>query len=156
MTDWKKGAEFVLADVEVLWANLMEDNPDTKYGAAWKVDAILEDDMAKSMTKAGFGVKTDKKTGKSTLTIKTKCTTKDGKPNRYPKIVGRDGSTPVTEEIGNGSICNIKVWGKENVVQGKTYLSCYINAVQVCKLVPRGAGFDNLDGATPGTFDAQE
>lgn len=154
-TDWTKGAEFPLMNKKVLWANIMEGNPDTKYGAAWKLDAVLTDDEAKSMEAAGFGVKADKKTGEKTLTIKTKCIKKDGTKNRYPTVVGRDGKTPFTEEVGNGSICNIKVWAKQNVVKGETFLNAYINAVQVVEHVARGAGFDDVrEDNEKGSFDA--
>ena len=144
--EYIEGANFVLKDVPVKWAHVLE--PDTKFEHAWKIDAILDKDMADSMAAAGFGVK-ESDDGEFSLTIKTKCKTKNGKDNRAPKVVGRD-LAPFTEPIGNGSVCNIKVWAKYIEVSGKTYLPAYLDGVQVVDHVAYDAsGFENLDGNAP-------
>ncbi len=145
MSDFKKGAEFVLENVEVMWAYLQ--SPDTEYEHAWKIDCILGADMAESMKAAGFNV-TEKK-GNQILTVKKKCVTRDGKEQKAPRVVGRDGKTLFTEEVGNGSTCNILVYGKEWEVSGKSGTAAYLSAVQVKEHVARdGGGFGNLDGGT--------
>ena len=141
--DYVKGVEFPLNNVKVIWADIMADSPDTKYEACWKLDAVLEKGMAKSMEAAGFGVK--EKDGEFTLTIKKKCRTKAGKEQAPPSVVGRDGRTPFTEDVGNGSVCNVIVFAKYNEVKGITYLTPYLNGVQVVDHVSRGSGFGNVD-----------
>ena len=149
-SDFVKGCEFVLSGVKVLWANVQADNPDSKYERVWKTDVILEKSMADSMLASGFGVR--EKDGEYLLTIKKKCMTRDGKAQTPPTVVGRDGKTPFTEEIGNGSTCNIKVYAKYCEVKGETHLPAYLNALQVVEHVARGAGFDNLDGTEEAPF----
>ncbi len=146
MSDFKKGAQFMLENVEVMWAYVMPDNPDTEYEHAWKVDAILGADMAESMKAAGFNVR--EKKGNQVLVVKSKCVTKDGKAQKPPKVIGRNRE-PFTEEVGNGSICNVQVWGKEWNVSGKSGTAAYLSAVQVKEHVARdGGGFGDLDGGT--------
>lgn len=139
-----EGATFVLKSVPVKWAKVQEDNPDTMFERCWKLDAVLDKPLADSMIAAGFNV--HEKDGEYLLSCKTKCATKAGKPNKPPVVVGRDGKTPFTREIGNGSICNVKVYAKFTTVSGKTYLPAYLNAVQVVDHVEyNGAGFDSVD-----------
>jgi len=139
------GSEFTLMNVEVEWANIQADNPDTRFEHAWKIDAILSDSEAKSMEASGFGIRKNKD-GRNVLTLKTKCvSSRTQKRNSPPEVFGRDGRTPFTEELGNGSVCNIKGYAKYVEVNGKTYLPAYINKVQVVEHVSRGSQFEDLD-----------
>jgi hypothetical protein len=142
------GEEFVLSNVPCKWASLIR--PDTRFEHVWKIDAILTKDQADRMKAVGFNVKQDKE-GDWFIRCKKKVQTKSGSPMEPPRVVGRDGATPFTEEVGNGSIVNIKVFAKYKEVNGQTHLPAYLNAVQVLEHVPyNSSGFGNVDdGAVP-------
>jgi hypothetical protein len=142
--EFVEGDEVILSNVSVKWANL--NAPDDRFEPCWKVDAVLTQEMADEMKKVGFKVRQDND-GDWILRCKKKTHTKKGKPMDAPKVVGRDGKTAFTENIGNGSIMNIRIFAKYVEVNGNTYLPARLNAAQVVTHVPYegGGGFDNLD-----------
>ena len=146
------GAEFTLNNVKCKWANLI--TPDTRYEHKWKIDLILTKKLAESLKSVGFNVKTDKD-GDQYLRVVKKTRTKSGTPMEAPRVVALDGSTPVTERIGNGSVVNIKIYAKYIEVSGQTHLPAYINAVQVVELEPYtgGSDFDDLTSGDTGMGD---
>jgi hypothetical protein len=136
------GMEFPINGVAVKWAYL--DAPDTRFEHKYKVDLVLTKDQAEKMKAVGFKIKTDKD-GDFVLTATKKTRTKGGKVMEAPRVVGRDGQTPFTEKVGNGSIINIKIFAKYTEVSGNTFLPAYINSVQVLSHVPFAGGFGNAD-----------
>lgn len=150
--EFVEGSEFTLRNVKCKWASLI--TPDTRYEHKWKVDIILTKKLAESLKSVGFNVRTDKD-GDQILRVIKKTRTKAGAPMEAPRVVARDGSTPFTERLGNGSTININIYAKYIEVSGETHLPAYINAVQVVELEPyKGGGdFGNLDDDENGVGD---
>lgn len=142
---------FIIPNVEVFWAHVY--TPDTAFGdSKWSIEMRLPDgELATNMKDAGFNIKdkTDKNGNviKNVLVAKKATHSKSGE-NEPPTIVGLDGRTKFTENIGNGSICNVKVSAKAWKVRGKWILSLYLEGVQVLKHVEyNGGGFPDMTGA---------
>jgi hypothetical protein len=143
--EFVEGEVFALINVKVKWAAL--NKPDTRFEPCWKVDAVLSPDQAEKMKAVGFRIRQDAD-GDWVLRCKKKCRTKSGQPMEAPRVVGRDGVTPFTENIGNGSVMNINVFAKYIEVAGKTHLPAYLNEAQVVEHVPYtggSPGFGNLE-----------
>lgn len=138
------GENIVLKSVRVKWAHLH--SPDTKYNPMYSVDVMLDADDSKELKGLGVNVR-DSEDG-PWIKVLTYVTTKAGKKNRQPRVVGLDPKVPFTEEIGNGSICNILMWSKYVKVDGEWKLPTYLEAVQVIEHVPytagESSGFDDL------------
>lgn len=145
-----KDARFVAGDtvkfnnVKVRYAYLID--PDTQYRHQWSVECILEEDAAKILKGMGFNIK-DSEDGPF-IKLKKYTQTAAGKSMDAPRLVGRNPSIPFTENVGNGSICNVTAWCVYRTVQGEDHLCAYLNSVQVRTHVPYGGGadgFENLD-----------
>jgi hypothetical protein len=137
------GDVLTLTNVPVKWAATQR--PDTKFESVWKINIILTDEQATKLKSVGFRVKTDKD-GDQILTARRKTQTKSGDPIAPPTVVGRDGTTRFTEELGNGSVVNVRVWCKYKQVSGETYLPAYLNEIQVIEHIPYGGGgFGDVD-----------
>lgn len=139
--------KFKLSNVPVRYAHLQ--TPDTAFGdCKFHLQALCDDGTAGNLEKMGFVLKEKKdKEGnvtKNILNPKKNGRKKDGTPNEPPSVVGLDGRTPFTDELGNGSVCNLLLSAKAWQVKGTWVLSCYIESVQVVKHVPRSGGFDDL------------
>ena len=138
-----KGENLVLSGVPVKWAYLFD--PDTKYEPKWSVDAYLSEEDATEMKSLGFNIK-DSPDG-PLIKLTKKCTTKAGKKLAPPKVVGLDPRVPFTQEVGNGSVCNVMVYAVYRTVNGNEILCAYLEGVQVVDHVEysgSGGGFDNL------------
>jgi len=141
--------KFKLTNIKVFWAKVHE--PDTKFEHKWSVDCHLEDGLAGELKKLGFAV--NDKTLKDGTVIKNlfkvtkKVRTAKGVENKPPQVVGADGRTPHTEQIGNGSICNLNLSAKAWPIKGTWILSAYLDGVQVVDGVEFG-GFDDVSGDT--------
>jgi hypothetical protein len=131
--EFVEGAVLPLSNVKVKWAALQE--PDTKFEPCWKIDIIITEEQANNLKAVGFKCRQDSD-GDWILRAKKKVRTKSGKAQRAPLVVGRDGRTPITDNVGNGSLCNVNVYAKYVEVAGVTHLPCYLNEVQVIDLVP--------------------
>ena len=145
----KNYVKFKLTNVKVFWAKVHE--PDTKYEHKWCVDIHLEDALAEELKKLGFDIK-DKTNKDGTVTknlfkVSKKCRTAKGVENKPPQVVGQDGKTPFTEQIGNGSIVNLNLSAKAWPIKGTWILSAYLDGVQVVDPVEYG-GFDDVSGDT--------
>ena len=152
--EFEEGKQFDLKDVQVQWCYLAE--PDTKFEHCWKLTARLNESLAKSMMAAGFNVKhssalKDFEAGNDEyyyLECKSKCKTKEGKDNKPPFVKGRDGKTNVDGGVvGNGSICNVRIFAQYKEVSGTLHLPAYLNGVQVvtlCEYTPNS--FDSVEG----------
>jgi hypothetical protein len=141
---FEEGCVLPITNRPVKWASLI--TPDTKFDPCWKIDIVLTKEQADKMKSAGFKVRQDTD-GDWILRAKKKVRTKSGQPMSAPTVVGRDGVTPFTENVGNGSICNVNIFAKYIEVSGQTYLPAYLNEVQVVEHVPYGggSGFANVD-----------
>ena len=128
-----------LQNCECRWAKLIE--PDTRYAPKWCIDIYPPQPVLDKLEKDGFSIKTNPEGGRF-VSVKQNVTSKDGKTNTAPVVVGRDGKTPFVALIGNGSIVNVLCYDYK--YSGKRYLG--LKAVQVVEHIPYGeAGFDALD-----------
>lgn len=144
---FEAGETLAIKNVPVRWAHLI--NPDTMYQPQWSVEMLLNAADAKQMKALGFNVK-DSEDGPF-LKAKSVVTTRGGKVNRKPVLVGPDPAVPFEEEVGNGSVCNVLVYAKYVTVSGKKYLACYLNGVQVIEHVAytaSAAGFTDESAKT--------
>ena len=137
-------------NVKVQWAHLIE--PDTAYGNKWCVDIFLSDELSAEMEAEGFNLKASKdKDGKviqkNIITAKREVVTKKGN-NTAPKLYGPDGAAGFDKPIGNGSICNVKLTARKWDVCNT--ITCYIEELQVVKLVEFAAGSTGFADTTGG------
>ncbi len=138
--------------VEAYWASLFE--PDTAFGKSeWNIRCHFKDAaLVKEMKAIGLNVKdvTDGKNSnnpisyKDTLLVKKGTATAKGVKNDPPFIVGPDGRTPWTEELGNGSLVNVKASIIYYDSLGK--FGVYLDGVQVVNHVARAGGFEDVSG----------
>ena len=153
-----KGAQLTLPKVKLEWCHLVE--PDTEFKKSqWSVNAVLEEKMALSLKEVGFNVKYtgDRKKFKQGdplyyfLKAYSKTHTAKG-ANTPPKVVDAQTNTMDGNLVGNGSICNVKMWCKYIEVDDEVKLPAYLNAVQVIELVEYNGdeGFDPVAGADDG------
>lgn len=161
--DINEGVELTIRNKKVRWAAVHK--ADDRFGdAKWKIDMIFDvADDAKEIAELksmGLNLREYLKDGTPTdpgilyLRADSKTTTAKGKGNKGPVVVGRDGRTPFTEDIGNGSTCNVKVYVKAWKAAGKSGVKAYLNAVQVVDHVPYAGGgsFDDITGDGASTF----
>lgn len=147
MADKLKAGQYVnfnISNVECRFCHLFQ--PDTAFGGnKWHLQAILADEVAEELKALGLTVKdhTDKEGNvtKNILKPKKEVVTSKGKQQDPPIIVGPDGRTPFTEEIGNGSVLNLRLSARD---WGSGRVGCYIEKVQVVKHVPRASDFEDL------------
>jgi hypothetical protein len=147
--DFDNGVEVTLRNKKVKWCKVHE--PDTKFESAWMTDILFDKvadaDEIETMRDQGYNFK-EYKDGNDPdvlyIRAKSKTHTKAGKANRPPMVVGRDGTTPFTEEIGNGSECNIKLYVKKFAINKDGTLTTYLNGLQVVSHVAfsGNAGFE--------------
>lgn len=147
--EFVEGMVFILKEVKCKWAKVHE--PDDRYEEKWTITAVLDNKLAEDLEDVGFNIKIDGD-GDKVLEVKTKVNKKNGTKNKAPQVVGSDGRTPFTDNIGNGSTVNIKVYAKYMTVSGKEFLPAYLNAVQVIDHVEYtgGVAFDDYSsGGAP-------
>jgi hypothetical protein len=136
------GAIVPFEKVKIKWAYLDKDRPDTRFDSSgvWKLEIILDKAQADALKEVGFKVRQDSE-GDWLLTCKRKVRTAKGVMLQPPTVVDKDGRTPFTGMIGNGTLANVYVKAEYKEVGGKTYLPAYLNKVQILKLIP----FDGIE-----------
>lgn len=137
-------------NVRVKWCHLIK--PDTEFnGNKWQMTLVLDDqpELVKELEAAGFPF-TSKGDDKYQLKLKKEVETKTG-TNERPGLFGPTGNAEFTEEVGDGSICNVKVCSKAWKIKGQWMITSYIEGVQVVKHVAKGGGgFDDVTGGEGG------
>jgi len=109
----------------------------------WTCQIVLNETLAKNLIKDGFNVKQDKD-GDWCLPSSKKCEKADGTPNRPVVIVGKDGFTPITTELGNGTKANVKCSARKWPTTAK--ITVYLEGIQVVDLVEHSSvSFVNLE-----------
>ena len=144
---------FKLSNVKVFWAHI--NKPDTAFGGnKWTVEMRLEDEIATALKSIGFNVndKKDKEGNdiKNVFKAKKEVATRAGKEQTPPVCVGADGKTPFTDDIGNGSICNLNLSAKAWQIRGEWTLACYIEGIQVVQHEAYSGGFEDVSGDSSG------
>ena len=134
-----KGDTIIFRNVPVKWAKLVEPDRPSWGGSFWKIDMLLSKKQAADFKKIGFNVKVNGD-GEDYLTCTRKEVTTAGKTQKPPKVIDRDGME-TDENIGNGSVCNLKVWCKYwSSPSGTEGLKPYLDAVQIVDLVEYAGG----------------
>ncbi len=143
--------QVVLKNVRVKYAKLIRPGQAYDEGQPdlWSVNMYLTDKAKAMLESLGAHPKKDKN-GSDYFIAKRNIINKKGDSIKPPVLV--DGKKqPFTEEVGNGSICNIAItpfqWekGKPGTGSYKKGILLYLNAVQVVSLVPMATGVDAFD-----------
>lgn len=146
MSDEKKNTSVKLTNVRVMYAKVIRPGKAYDEGQPdeWSVNMYLTDADAETMKAHGVNPKEDKQ-GNEYWVAKRSTKTRAGGDAKAPPVV--DGAKqPFTDDIGNGSVCNIVVslfdWTKGK----RSGKFVYLNAVQVVNHVPYGnTGVDAFD-----------
>jgi hypothetical protein len=140
-----------LSNIECHWCHLV--TPDIAFGNnKWCLEMRLDDTLAEQMKQLGFDVKDKMKDGvvvaKNVLKAKKEVILKSGKKQTAPTVVGPDGKTLWTEDIGNGTVCNLQLSCKAWPISGNMQMSAYVDAVQVVTHVAYSGSFSDVSGDT--------
>lgn len=140
-----KPVQIVLNNVSVKYAKLIKPGQAFDEGQPdlWSVNMYVTDEDNDRLKDFGCVPKEDRD-GHYYFIAKRNVKNKQGDPVPPPALV--DGrKLPITDEIGNGSVCNIAVtpfsWEKGK----KRGVILYLNAVQVVNLIPRNGGMDAFE-----------
>lgn len=151
MTTEKKAQQIVLKNVRVKYAKLIRPGQAYDEGQPdlWSVNMYVNAEAKAQLTAVGATPKIDKEGGEYFI-AKRNVVNKNREDVKPPILV--DGrKEPFTEEVGNGSICNIAVtpfpWekGRAGTPSYKTGVLIYLNAVQVVNHVPMSTGADAFE-----------
>lgn len=140
----------IVRDLEFFWANVYTAH--SPFGTEqWDLQIRTEDkDKVKELEALGIKMKTHED-GFFFGNIKRKTTNAKGEPNSAPVVLNA-GKEQMTDNIGNGSRGNIKVFSYEYKVAGKSGRSAMLSAIQVTDLVEYkaagGVDFD-VEGEEP-------
>jgi len=146
-----EGQVVKLQNVRVKYAKVIKPGKAYDDGAPdeWSVNMYLTPEGRDAVMAAGANPKEDKE-GIEYWVAKRKTVNAKGEATKAPPVV--DGAKrPFTDDIGNGSVCNIVVtlfpWERK----GRSGVFIYLNAVQVVNHVPfgGGGGVDEFDIVTP-------
>jgi len=121
----------------VRWCKVYE--PDTKFQPQWSLDLYPPEKVIEKLEAQNYAVK-ENDDGEKFIKVKLNVTAKSGATNEAPRVVAKDGKTPFTELIGNGSEVNVLAF--DYGYKGVKYLG--LKAVQVTTHVPYGEDFDDL------------
>lgn len=142
--------QMMLKNVSVKWAKVIKAGKayDDSHPDEWSVNMYVTQEDSDALIERGVACKEDKEGG-SFFVAKRSTKTRAG-DNAKPPVVVDVSKAPFTEEIGNGSVCNVIVtlfpWSKGKAKGVKLYLQ----GVQVVTHVPYGGGasmdFEPLEG----------
>lgn len=136
----------------VMWAKILEpqSSPKSRGKKSYKVDIEVSDKLIAGLKKAGVKIgegQYDKKIRevdgvKYLIGVKRSEKTSKGNVAKKLPVINRAGQ-PVTQLVGHGSVCKIKV--ALIPVDGQTLM--YLKAVQVLEhVIYEGGSGDDLDG----------
>lgn len=145
MSEQAKPQQIVLKNARVRYAKVIKPGHAFDEGQPdlWSVNIYPTDADADLLLASGATAKEDKQ-GATFFIAKRNTKNKQGEAVQPPAVVDAK-KNPFTQEIGNGSVCNIAVtpftWTK-----GKnTGVLLYLNAVQVVNHVAASQGVDAFD-----------
>ena len=149
----KKAEEMVLKNCSVRYAKVH--TPGKAYEETappeWSINCYVSDEDRELLMAHGVQPKEDKE-GAEYFTAKRATKSRAGADVKPPIVVDAK-KAPFTEDIGNGSVCNVAVtlfpWTKGK----KSGVKMYLQAVQVMTHIPYGKGgvdaFDVHDVENP-------
>lgn len=151
--DFEEGKTFIIENVLVRYASVFQ--PNTTYRPEWCVLIVVPPELQAQFFEVGFRLKQEQD-GAVTLRARRWVRLDDGTEMRPPEVVDADGNPwdpNVRGLVGNGSRCNVKVRAKYTTYKGVEGLSCYLEGLQICDLVPyspNGPSFGKAAGNTAG------
>lgn len=156
MSEEKKEYENMkLSNVRVEWAKVISPGKpyDETKDPEWSVSMYVTEEDRDALMARGINPKEDKK-GNEYWIAKRSTKTREGKDQKPPVVVDA-AKRPFTDDIGNGSVCNVVVtlipWTKAK----RSGIKLFLQAVQVVNHVPYTKGgedyFDQLEPAGDGT-----
>ena len=155
MTEKKEYETMKLTNVRVKYAKVHKPGKayDESHPDEWSLNMYLTDEDRDAIMAKGVNPKEDKE-GTEYWTAKRSSMTRNGDAQTPPAVVDA-AKRPFTDDIGNGSVCNVVVtlipWTKAK----RSGIKLYLNAVQVINHVPYGKSdtdyFDQVEEATDGT-----
>ena len=117
----------ILNNCKVKWAHVHE--PDSRFPPpSWSVNIYLDPDQLTAVAKEGVPFKTDD--DGPYIQAKRKTKNQKGSDVKPPRVVDMM-KKPFTEEIGNGSICNVIVQPYDWTFGGKKGRGMWLDAIQV-------------------------
>lgn len=132
----------VLKNVEVRWASVLK--PNTKYTPRWEVELVMTAAQKEELNNEAKkvwpkGAKITQEGDSFIYRVARKTVKKDGSANPAPLVCGPKGKDDLfTQNIGNGSICNIQYgFAVYDNAFGKGLVSD-LKGVQVMHHVPYG------------------
>jgi hypothetical protein len=134
-----------LKNVSVKYAKVIRPGKayDESHPEEWSVNMYVTDEDREVLMAHGVNPKEDKQ-GQEYFIAKRKTIAKSGEPMKPPTVVDAK-KAPVTDDIGNGSICNIVVtpfpWEKGK----KKGVTLFLNAVQVVNHIRFGNAADEFE-----------
>ena len=150
MADKKEAETYKITRASVKYAKVHRPGKayDSSHPDEWSINAYVTPEDREALMARGVNPKTDKD-GAEYYNIKRSVKTKAGADAKAPDVVDH-AKKPFTEDIGNGSICNIAVtlfpWTKGP----KSGVKLYLNAVQVIKHVAyQTSGADSFQEEEP-------
>ena len=151
MSTEKKAEQIVLKNVRVKYAKLIRPGQAYDEGQPdlWSVNMYVNAEGRDRLMALGANPKFDKDNNE--FFIAKRNTVNKNRENVKPPIVVDGKKNAFTEEVGNGSICNIAVtpfpWekGRAGTPSYKAGVLLYLNAVQIVEHVAQSNGADAFD-----------
>lgn len=145
MSEKKNPEQVVLRNVRVKYAKLIRPGQAFDEGQPdlWSVNMYVTPDDRAKLIALGATEKLDKMS-EGFFVAKRNVSNKKGESVKPPSVVDAK-KAPFTEEVGNGSVCNIAVTPFEWVKGKNTGILLYLNAVQVVTHVAMTGGVDAFD-----------
>jgi hypothetical protein len=153
-------ANYSFNNVKVMWTKLQADKPEAPYQGEgtsnWTIQVVLDDAQADKYKDTGLFPKFKRnqehdlvlEDGLKQVKLKKSSTFGVGGKPKRPVVVVDIYGNPITDLIGNGSVCNVQcsahVWSRD----GKQNTSLELQAVQVVELVvydENGGGDDEVE-----------
>jgi hypothetical protein len=149
MENKKQLEEMTLKNVSVKWAKVHEPGKAYEDTAPkeWSINCYVNDEDRDALMARGCNPKEDKD-GNEFFVAKRSTLTKAGAQTTPPIVV--DAKKAVfTDEVGNGSVCNVAVtlipWTKNK----RSGVKLYLRGVQVLTHVPHNKGGADVFDAVP-------
>lgn len=156
MSEQKQAQQIVLKNVRVKYAKLIRPGQAFDEGQPdlWSANMYVTDEDRDKLMAMGCNPKEDKN-HEEFFVAKRNVVNKRNENVKPPMVV--DGrKQPFTEEVGNGSVCNLAVtpfpWSKGK----KSGVILYLNAVQVVNHVPMSSGIDAFEVVDEQTAEAND
>ena len=153
-------ANYSFNNVKVMWTKLQADKPEAPYQGEgtsnWTIQVVLDDAQADKYKDTGLFPKFKRnqehdlvlEDGLRQVKLKKSSTFGVGGKPKRPVVVVDIYGNPITDLIGNDSVCNVQcsthVWSRD----GKQNTSLEVQAVQVVELVvydENGGGDDEVE-----------